>query len=321
MLKRCCSLIFILFWVVSCAHHGAKRAPVSVESLPDQNTTQYKQVSSFNQVDVQGKLNVTLHTGYRKPQVVLTGDPRDLAQVKITVTENTLYVVLGKGFPHHGVVHADIQGQYLNRFSYIGEGEVNGSRLRTSVLNLVLLNQGTTRLSGSIGLEQLVIGGNGYTDISGINSQNLQVRFLKGKPRVHLSGVANITTLVANGDIWFSMYWIKSDTLIVRAKKTARIQLAGVVNRLDVELAGRAYFKGRYLRAQRSFVKTHGHSIAEISSVNHQSTLATDASDIYYYNIPNTRQDFMAFDGSVLDMREWTGNETRDYDRYNKQFP
>ena len=84
---------------------------------------------------------------------------------------------------------------------------------------------------------------------------------------------------------------------------------------------GSSQFKGRYLRAQRSFVKTHDQSVAEISAVNHQSNLATDASDIYYFNIPNTRADFMAFNGSVLDMREWSQYDTEEFTRYNKQFP
>lgn len=29
----------------------------------------------------------------------------------------------------------------------------------------------------------------------------------------------------------------------------------------------------------------------------------------------------MAFNGSVLDMREWGQSDLKDFDRYNKQFP
>lgn len=321
MLKRFCSLILIVFLLGSCAHHGVKKPQIPINAVTYQSTTQYKPVPVFSQVEVQGQINVTLHTGYRKPQIVLRGDPRDLEQLKITVSLNTLYVILGKGFPQHGAVHVDIQGQYLTRFSFKGEGMINGSQLHARSLDLFLANNGTTRLGGYLGLNQLVLAGNGFTDISGINTRNLQVKFLQGSPKVQLSGVANITNLVMKNDSWFSMYWLKSDSLTIRAKDRARIQLAGIANRIDVELWGRAAFKGRYLRAQRSFVKTHGHAIAELSSVNHQSTLATDASDIYYYNLPNTRADFMAYDGSVLDMREWDRINLRDFDRYNKQFP
>ncbi|MFT4060370.1 MAG: DUF2807 domain-containing protein [Legionella sp.] len=320
MRKWCCSLILVIIFLASCAHYGAKKPSVSADSLPVKRVTQYKRLSSFSQVEVQGRINVTLHTGYRRPQVVLRGDPRDLQQLKVVVSQNTFYLTLGDGFPRHGTIHADIQGQSLYRFSYKGLGTINGGRLHSNSLELYIENNGTTRLSGAINLRRLTLVGSGLTEINGINSQNLQLYF-QGNPKLQLNGVANITNLMVNGDVWFSFYWLKSDTLTIRAKKRARIQLAGTVNRLDVELWEYAHFKGRYLRALRSFVKTHGHSVAEISSVNHQSTLATGASDIYYYNLPTTREDFMAYDGSVLDMREWDRIHLRDFDRYNKQFP
>lgn len=320
MFKRYGLLILMVFFLVSCAHNSTKKPSISSPQHTYKSTTQYRNVGSFNQVDAQGRFNVTLHTGYKKPQVVLRGDPRDLEQLKTVVSGSILYVVLGKGYPKYGAVHADIQGRFLNRFSFKGEGRIIGSQLHTSVLDLFIANKGTTKLGGSIGLRRLNVIGSGFTEISGINSQNLQV-YLKGNPKVQLFGVANVTSLVLDGSPWFSMYWMKSDTLTIRAKKKAQIQLAGTVNRLDVELWGYARFKGRYLRAQRSFMKTHDHAVAEISSVNHQSTLATGASDIYYYNIPNTRADFMAYNGSVLDMREWDRADMQNFNRYNKQFP
>lgn len=321
MLKRCYLLILIVFGLASCAHNALKKPPVAPAPVTYHSITQTRPFTSFTQVEAQGQINVTLHTGYRKPQVVLRGDPRDLEQVKTVVSQNVLYLILGKGFPHHGAIHADIQGQYLTRFSYKGTGVINGTQLHTSALDLYLANEGTTKLGGSLGLHQLIIAGNGFTDISGINSRSLQVQFLYGSPKVQLTGLANITALNMKDKAWLSMYWLKSDVLTIRAKDQAQIQLAGTVNRLDVELWGHGHFKGRYLRAQRSFVKTHGRAIAEISAVNHQSTLATDSSDIYYYNLANTREDFMAFNGSVLDMREWDWVNLRDFNRYNKQFP
>src|SRR5690606_38096143 len=107
--------------------------------------------------------------------------------------------------------------------------------------------------------------GNGLVHISGVSSQNLQVS-LQGNPKVQLTGMASLAKLNIDGGGWLSLYWVKSDTLTINAKKTAKIQLAGIVNRLNVELWGNAQFKGRYLRAQRSFVKTHNKSTAEISA-------------------------------------------------------
>ncbi|MDP3269225.1 MAG: DUF2807 domain-containing protein [Legionella sp.] len=281
---------------------------------------QHRAVGMFNQIDIKGRVNVSLHTGYKKPELVLTGDPRDLEQVKTVVTQSTLYINLGNGYPQHGAVHAEIRGRFLNRFQYEGAGTVTGDRLHSSYLDLFLANEGTTRLGGSLGLHTLMVAGNGLTQISGITSRYLQVT-LKGSPKLQLTGQVNLAKLHVDGDGWLSLYWIKSENLTIRAKNHSRIKLAGVVNRLDVELWGYAQFKGRYLRAQRSFVKTHDRSVAEISTLNHQSTMSTDASDIYYYNIPNTRADFMAYDGSVLNMREWDQYDLQDFTRYNKQFP
>lgn len=319
MFKRCYLLILLVFILAGCSHQ-AQKPTVPVNHYASTSSTQNRPVASFNQVDVQGRINVHLHTGYKKPQVILTGDPRDLAQVKTVVTQDTLYIVLGNGYPRFGAVNADIRGRFLNRFHYVGAGTIRGDRLHTSYLDLYLENQGTTKLSGTIGLQKLKIVGGGLTQINGMSSRNLRI-YLKGNPKVQLTGFSNLAKLNINGDAWLSLYWIKSNNLTVRAKNGAKIQLAGVVNRLDVELWGVAQFKGRYLRAQRSFVKTHDKSVAEISAVNHQSNLATDASDIYYFNLPATRADFMAFSGSVLDLREWGQLDMKDFNRYNKQFP
>lgn len=319
MLKRCYLLILFVFLLASCAHH-VKVIPIPVVEYSGASMQQQREVASFNQINVKGRINLDLHTGYKHPRLILTGDPRDLQQLKIVITQSTLYLSLGNGYPRYGAVKVDVRGKFLNKLRYEGAGMITGSRLHTSYLDLYLANQGTTELAGTIGLQKLVVVGDGLTRINGITSQNLQIS-LKGKPKVQLTGMVNLARLNINGDGWLSLYWVKSNNLTIRGRKSAKIQLAGIVNRLDVELWGAAQFKGRYLRAQRSFVKTHDKAVAEISAVNHQSNLATDASDIYYYNLPGTRADFMAYDGSVLDMRNWSQSDLKDFTRYNKQFP
>ncbi|KTD58278.1 hypothetical protein Lsai_0885 [Legionella sainthelensi] len=319
MQKQCYLLTLIVFLLTACAHHAPK-APSLPPAPQGVKTKQVRAVSAFNHVDVQGQMNVAVHTGYKEPQIIVSGDSRDLAALKTVVTQNTLYVSLGKGYPSYGPISVDIRGQFLNRLAVKDANSVVGNQLHTSVLDVYLVNTGTVRLNGSIGLRVLDIKGKGITQIGGISSQNLQIH-LQGSPKVQLSGVANLANLTMQGNAWFSLYWVKTDTLTIRAKDTSTIQLAGAVNRLDVELWNNARFKGRYLRAQRSFVKTHGRSVAEISVAKHQSNFATDASDIYYYNLPTTRADFMVFSGSVLDMRAWNQFDLKDFTRYNKQFP
>lgn len=320
MLKRYYLLILTLFVTTACIHRESSLPPPVLPNMVPHVIKQYRPVTPFTQVDVQGRINVTLHTGYKKPRVLLTGDIRDLVQVRTIINEGILFVSLGKGYPRYGEVHVDIRGTFLNVLRYKGTGLIIGKQLHTRYLELYLANQGTTRLGGTIGLQKLEVVGNGLVQIDGVQSYDLQVSLI-GNPKVRLNGFVSLAKLDIDGNAWLSLYWLRSDNLTIRAKKDAKIQLAGIVNRLDLELWGNAQFKGRYLRAQRSFVKTHDKSSAEIYSLNHQSNLATDASDIYYYNLPATRADFMAFNGSVLDMREWSQYDLEDFTRYNHQFP
>jgi hypothetical protein len=308
----------MVFLLGNCAKHPIMVEPIN--KIPVTRAKQVRPLSTFSQVDIQGKINVSLHTGYKQPLVILQGDPRDLTQVSVLVKDNTLYMALGSGLPKFGSIVAEVRAPSLARIRYIGSGYLTGTRLNSRQLDVVLSNPGVTNLGGNISLRSLKVIGDGSVRISGISSPYLRL-CLKGSPKVQLSGVAGMASLNMDGAGWLSFYWVKSETLIIRARKAAKIQLAGAVHKLDVELWGSAQFRGRYLRAQRSFVKTHDHSMAEISTAKHQSNLATDASDIYYFNLPNTRADFMGFDGSVLDMREWDQPELRNFDRYNKQFP
>lgn len=330
MLRLCYLLILTLFLLTSCVRHNSPpvrnhsvKSPVhNKQKIIDATMgQQYRKVQSFNQVRVSGRINVNLHTGYKKPQLLLKGAATDLAQVQTRVHNHTLYLSLGSGYPQHGQVSVHVMSRYLNQIYYEGAGVVVGNKLNSRLLDLYLANEGTTRLNGTLGINNLTVKGNGLVQISGITSYNMKVRLI-GAPKVQLTGMVNLSDLDIKGNGWLSLYWVKSKNLTIRGKSAARIQLAGAVNRLDVELWGAAQFKGRFLRAQRSFIKTHDKALAEISSVNHQSSLASDASDIYYYNIPNTRGDYMADSGSVLDMRDLSSPFIdEDYTRYNKHFP
>lgn len=310
MLGRFFLLLFITLLGTNCTKQ------VTIIPPPAKKALQHRQLPAFNKVTVEGNVNVSLHTGYSHPKLILHGDPTDLLQVKTVVTGSSLLISVGKGYPRCGPITAEIRGRYLNAFNYRGVGTITGNNLHSGLLDLSIDNPGRTTLGGRIFLRKLSVSGGGYTQISGISSQNLQLS-IQDKSKVQLSGTVNITRLNLDSDAWLGMYWIKSNSLIVRAKGHSVVQLAGVVGKLDVELCEQAQFKGRYLRAGRAFVKTRDKAVAEISAVRRQHTLATDASDIYFYNIPTMRTDFMAYNGAVLDMRDWS-LFMQEYDRYNK---
>ncbi len=321
MRKKWIPLVIMILGLAGCAHHQRISPAPKIHDLPAHVVQQKRIVPFFSEVTVLGRMNVSLHTGYKKPALIFKGDPRDLEQIIITVRNQGLYLTLGEGYPQHGPVSITIQARTLDKFYYKGSGFISGDKLNTRFLDLYLENEGTTRLGGSLGLQELIVKGNGLVQLNGIFSNHLQVKLI-GSPKVQLNGKVKLAKLSMADNATLSLYWLNSDNLEIRAKEKAKMQLAGVVHRLDVELWGAAQFKGRYLRAERSFVKTHDRAVAEIASVHHQSSLASDISDIYYYNVPDTRADFMAFDGSVLDMRDLSSSFLdEEYTRYNKQFP
>ena len=266
LMMRSFSLIVLLLLLSACArtHKTESVAPPAGKRI-----VQHRKVSAFNQVTVEGNINVNLHTGYSRPQVILHGDSRDLIQLKSEVTDNGLRLTIGKGYPRFGAITADIRGRYLNSFSFKGVGFIKGNNLHSGLLDLSIDNPGRTTLGGSIFLRKLKVSGGGDIQLRDVNSQYLHLA-ITDKTRVMLTGVLNLSKVNLDGDGFLSVYWVKSMGLIVCAKGNTFVQLAGVVDKLDLELWGLAQFKGRYLRVRRAFVKTHGKSIAEITALQHQ---------------------------------------------------
>ena len=302
--------------LTGCPHSHEMHAPkVSVPAV--HSGQEHRQVAVFTRVKVKGHLNVSLHTSYSHPQVILRGDPRDLPFVITTVTNGVLHVTLGTGHPYYAGVDVEIHSHHLSAFEYHGVGTITAPNLHSSSLDLVLDNPGRTTIHGQIELRKLELKGGGYTEISGINSPYLQIN-IADQSTVRLAGVVNLATLDMRHGGRLSLYWVKSRQLIVRGADKAFIQLAGFTSQLDVELWGEAHFNGRYLRAQRAFVKTHGKSVADMSAVMRQHTLASDTSDIHFYNLPAMKADFMANNGAVLDMRDLGMPFLQENTPYNK---
>lgn len=312
MLKRTLLLISFIPALFGCSHF------MRTSVKPPQSTELTRDVPSFTRVDVKGQIDVSLHSGYKNPKVILQGDPRDLANVTTVVKDGTLLVKAQENYPkQHGSMKAIIRASQLRAFKYRGKGSITAPRLNTHAMDLYIDNTGRTVLNGHIGVRRLEILGTGYTQIKGLKSPNLCLK-LHGKHRVRLSGVVNLARLDMKDDAWLALNWVNSPALIIRAQDRAFIQLAGVVDKLDVVLRDKACLRGRYLRADRAFVKTFGTSVASITALKRQHTLASDGSDIHFYNISDMRTDFMAFNGSVLDMRDWNNPFMDEYDQYNK---
>ncbi len=275
---------------------------------------------SFSSVNIVGNFNVQLHTGYANTAVVLSGSAAALENVQLGVIDGVLLLSLKNPKLNCGPITANIRSRYLNGLIYHGKGNISGQHLRANLERAVIDTRGETTLNGTILLGYLEVLGGGYTQIGGATSRRLHVKISEDS-KLRLMGVVALKRLDMKGKSWFSLFWEKSPTLIVRACDKAHIEIAGIVNKLDGEIWNSAVLNTRYLRARRVYMKTHDYSVALISATRHQHTLAADSSDIRFYNLPDMKTDFMAGDGAVLDMRAFNTSfveEPEPYTPYNK---
>ena len=261
--------------------------------------------AAFTSVNIAGPLNVKLHTSAQQSFIKFSGAPGDLSDVKWNIHQGILTVQRSTKSSHPAAVTVDIDSHYLNAFSYHGNGQITGNKLRTYDLILDIDNNGSSQLDGQIGVKDLHVTGTGQTHIRGMSSQHLKIK-LEGNARLDIQGKLALADVRMQGNSRLSLYWVDSRVLIVRAKDAAKLQLAGVVDWMDVHLHNSASFNGRYLRATRAFIKTFDVARADVNITTRQHTLASGNSNIYVFEQPTMKTDLMAFNGSVLDLRGWS---------------
>lgn len=310
--RRLFSLFLLVLLLSGCVHRHHNKPEVVVG-----RTTQKHSLASFSCVNVHGALNMTLHTNSSQSSLVLNGDPRDLKYAKILLQKGTLYVDLGKGYPHYGPVSLDIYTHHLDCIFYQGKGMVVGRNIRTSSLVVNIENDGKTYLDGTLNLRKLALSGKTKVQISGIKSSQLDIQ-ADGAANIRLAGSAGVTNVHMKGKSWLSLYWVESPLVTLDLRGRSYAQLAGIVDKLNAEQWDESRFNGRYLRARRTYIRTHNKALAEITTIKSQHTVALDNSNIYFYHIPKMNVDLMVKHAAVLDMRDWRIPSLKDYGPYNQ---
>lgn len=262
---------------------------------------QTRVVAPFDQVRVVGTFDVSLHTGFRQDRVMIQTWSTRTPVIRTEVKDHILQVVCEDNCPKNRGMTLRIETRQLHSFSYQGKGDIIGQHLNTPYLNLSIDNPGRTMLGGSLGLKRVVLVG-GWVTLTGVRTNALDLT-IKRHARVQIAGRVRLAKLLLENDSWLSLYWLTADRLKLRAFGKTVIQFAGKARFLDLELWDRARFKGRYFKVNELFATTHDHAVAEINTLKHQHTLARDVSDIYFYEVPESREDFMAYNGAVLEMR------------------
>lgn len=301
--------VVTVFIITGCAHHASTKTVHQTQAV--------RKLPAFNRLEIQGPVDVRLYTGSKESKVVLRGASKDLAKVKTSVNKSMLKIKMASWYNRPIKVQVDVFTRYVNQIKTKNSGQLLARNLQSGLLDLEVNNSTYTFINGKVGLRHVKVNGKSLVDVAGVSTRDLDVS-LSGKARMNLTGRGDLKHLAVSGEGVFGMYWVDSETFKLRARNHAVILLAGVVNLLDAELWDNACLKARYLRVRRSFVKTHDHAIARITTEKKQHGLADGRSDIYFYTIPDMRADFMGESGAILDLREWSQYGLRDYKPYNK---
>lgn len=304
MLQRSLILCMLLSSFLGCArfHMHPKTSNIPGSTPINQDTY----TIPFHRVKITGPFDVNLHTHSARSRVTFHAKQKDLKSVKWYVAKNQLVIWVERenAKTHIGHIYIDIDVPHLSAFSYQGKGSVVAQSFRTKSLDLLIQNDGQTRLEGNFSIHQAAFGGQGSTRIKGVSGRDVKL-ILSGDSKVQMSGNIELSELKIKNHARLSAYWIKSHNLKIKIRDQACVQLAGQVDFLDAVLRDEARLNGRYLRAKRAFVKTDQKAEADIDVIDAQHTLASGASNIYFYDLPDMKVDFMAENGSVLDLREW----------------
>lgn len=268
----------------------------------DHHKRDVRAIGAFSEVTAHGQVDMVFNRGSRDGQVELFGDSRDLAQVKTERIDDILYLTVPKQLPRYGRIKAVISTKYVNAIRFNGKGNVDGSRISGRDMDLIFNSKGRVRLNGHLDIKRLVATNTADIKINGIESNQMSV-IMSGAPSVKLKGFAKLEKLSYGGQGDLSLHWVKSDKLDVEGHGEAKVHLAGTVKFLNTKLYNEAELDGQYLRVAKAYVKTFNHALARLQPIRQLNAIAADESNIFYYNSPKFKADYMMANGAVLNMR------------------
>lgn len=305
MLKQWMVIVSLLLSLTGCSNLSFLHERPNQPIIPAKIETRFYTPDDFTQVDVDGNINLNIHTGARRAWFSIHGDTRDLGEIdwKVKNKTKTLKVYLDGRYPKHGPITMDVGLKQFTGLQYDGDGNVTGRRLRAKQLNIQIKNSKNTltTLEGRMNLQQVVLRGQGRVLLRDTASRRLHVTMF-GRVKALILGTAALKTVDMNMHSFLNVKRVRTKILRVKMGEHSFARLAGTVSWMTADLNGNARFNGRKLRATEAFVKTHDSAVARIYVLEKQHTLATDQSNIYYYNTPTYKTDFMGKNGAVLNL-------------------
>ncbi len=288
-MKKVLILVISSFLLVSC-FKKEEAAP------PAKQVKEVRHVKDFTHIEVRGSASVVLKNA-SKYQVVVEGVSTYVAKTDTINDAGTLKIYA------HDPVTVTVSMPVLRSLAALGQKTVSAKNLKTSQLDLVVDGKGKVALNGRIGLRNVHLTGFVTVDVNGVSSRDMSV-VMKDFPIVNMSGVANLKSMRVGGEGSFNFSQVNSPLLDIKVRDKAKIELAGKVRTMHLDVYDDADFDGESLMVQKAMVKTYDQSVARINVMRSQNTLANNGSSIYFYNEPRFMSNHMAENGAVLHLNK-----------------
>ena len=268
----------------------------------------------FDDITVQGNVDVVLQGGYAKSKATVTHQAEDTEQrVRLILRGQHLRICTlaqcgrndnNQSIPVTTTDHATVVVQTgpLMQLRYYGAGRLVAKDLRGRGLQLWINNTDNVRILGhQLDLLSLNKYGPGRLVLQGIKTPQLSIH-AKGTGKIDLRGVVGLQRLNYSGDSKLSLHWLQSRHLEINGHGRAQAFIAGVAQHVNIQLNQHAYLNARYLRAAHVRVKTRARARADVYPLESLWAFAKGRSHIDYYHEPAMMGKYMRHQGAVLSM-------------------
>jgi Putative auto-transporter adhesin, head GIN domain len=254
----------------------------SIRGAPPQTSSKVFTVDAFDEISINGPLDVEIIANTPLHDIRLVGDSRDLKYAKVKSRQNTLNVTLRTDNPV-GHTLAIIRTGNIRNLRLVGKGQVKAIGLHSPELGIHAEYQGPIRISGdNIGLTQIKTLRPGNIDISGITTSKLAIK-TRAHNRVNLTKIHQLGRLDYSGNGTVILGPLQSHYLHVTGQGDSTAVLRGKTDVLELTLHGLATFDGSDLQTNTAFANTYQGAQAHLHVLKAQYTLATDDSSIMFY--------------------------------------
>lgn len=260
---------------------------------------------AFTSVEADGWFDIDIIQDKHRHQLTVQGYDNIIHHLKADVKNGVLHLHMDQdyGKAEEQQIHVILRVPNLRHIRYSGHATIRAEKMETASMDVDMQESGDLRMGGKVALRRVNVGGNAKLHISDVSSEELNLK-LSGSAMVDLEGKARIKEIQARDHSRLRAQWVDSPRLVAKLKDHATVNLAGKADLIVVTVCDKAHFLGKYLRAQKSFVKTYEQGLAEVNVLKSRNTLAHHDSNIYYYNDAQFEGDFMAEQGSVLDFQQ-----------------